>query len=262
MTKQVKFLKQPELLPVLRLSPFDFDEAIYPFTKEVDQETLYLYWKSVLEKNGLAKLEPIQKGLHLVSVKDIDLESLGQLIDHYLEDDFDIDLEEGVFSFEGGVVLKSEGQVMVTPQCCVSLEDYREWTRIDRNENFERIWIGHPWIYYRVREDRLYMTGLIEKTLDKTSWRHYDTPDNTMLVDASNFREKASKEVGEEDVKYALDFSTLQEAIKAMEKDLNEFEGKIIKVLEQKGLEQAKEIAHCFINGNGNFLSYDPNDAD
>ncbi len=266
----MKTLTNIDLFPVLTLRPFDFGEESYPFNGPVDEETQYQYWKQILIKNALPTLEPVQKGMHFVRVREVDDASLEKLIELFMHDiaeyecspdesstTVDKDAEITPMSFEGGVVLTSNDQLIMTPQCCVSLQDHREWLGITKSDVFQRIWIGHPWVYYLTKDDQILFTRLIEKSFDGKTWKHYHTLDNTTMMDSSNCVEKLKEEIDQEDIKYAIPFQEMQKAIAAMKAEVDQFKQRAEKILEQQGVKNPAKVACCLVDGNGITFSYD-----
>lgn len=271
----MKTLTHVSLHPVLYLSPFHFGESNYPFDTRVSEERIYQYWKEVLTTNGLAAVEPIQKGMFHVKPQDMDDESLAAFIRHNLVDisayrcsvEPTAESEETrdeitPTSFEGGVIMRSGDQLIMTPQCCVSLQDHKEWSRIQRSESFERIWLGHPWIYYTNRGDDIFFTRLIEKAFDGKTWRHYTTPDNTMMMDSSQCIEKDSKIIDESDLRYRVNFAEMKEAIAGLKQELSAFQNRIETIARTLGIANPARLADCFVNGNGEMLSYNEEDKE
>ncbi|MEO0340536.1 MAG: hypothetical protein AAF242_15165 [Bacteroidota bacterium] len=273
----MEILANIELYPVVRFSPSDFEEVNYPFKTRVSENELYQYWKSILQKQGFPNLEPIKKGYHYVRACEIDDISLETLIKHRLIDIAEyrcevieesqkstVELEAGITptSLEGGVVFTANDKIIMTPQCCVSLQDHQEWTRIKPNNSFTRIWLGHPWIYYKTEGNSILFTRLIEKSFDGKTWKHYETKDNTMLLDASKVTQKTAKAIDENDLKYIVDYSEMEEALANLQITLDHFQLRIEQIATQNGWINPTKLAHCFVNGNGEMLSYDQSDAE
>lgn len=266
------------LHPVIYLSPFIFDEVIYPFKTKVNEDRVYQYWKEILVKNGLSNLEPIKRGLHYVKTDDIDDQSLKTLIEYFLIDisEYRCSVEPNKgnkgnkektdeitpTSFEGGVIFTSNDKIIMTPQCCVSLQDHKEWSRIHRSEKFERIWLGHPWIYYRIKGDNIFFTRLIEKAFDGKTWKHYTTLDNTMMMDSSQCIEKSEKVIDDEDLKYIVNYQEMKRAISDLQNELKAFQNRVEIIVRKMQLVKPEKVASCFVNGNGEMLSYNEMDME
>ncbi|MGB1242325.1 MAG: hypothetical protein ACPG49_07380 [Chitinophagales bacterium] len=270
-------LSNIHLHAVLQFSPSDFDALNYPFEDcNYSPERKYNYWKKILSSNGLPNLEPMEKGFEYVKVSEIDDESLETLVKLNLVDISEYrcsveDLEEetgeteseGISptSFGGGVVMTSQDKMVITPQCCYSLQDYKEWTRIKPNNGFQLIWIGHPWMYYKTQGDNILFTRLIEKVFDGKTWKHYLHADNTMMMDSSNCIKKMHKEIDNRDLKYSVNFAELKEAIRNMENELEIFKKRIEAIAIKWELINPSNIAACMVGGNGEMLSYNEEDV-
>lgn len=263
------------LHPVILLSPADFGEEIYPFKTQVSEDQVYQYWKEVLAKNGFPNLEPIARGSHYVKTSAFDEPALATLIYHGLVDisayrcspdpEPEKDpLKEEITptSFEGGVIMTSKDKIVMTPQCCVSLQDHQEWTRIQAQKEFTRIWLGHPWIYYKNVGEQILFTRLIEKAFDGKTWKHYTLADNTTMMDSSQCIEKSTKEINDEDLKYSVNFAHMKEAIAHLQEELNIFQNRIEENLIIQKVLNPKKVAAGLVNGNGEMLSYDAANAE
>jgi len=269
-------LNNIHLHAVLQFSPSNFDALNYPFEDHnYSPERKYDYWKKILSKNGLPNLEPMKKGWEYVKISEIDDESLETLVKLNLVDiseyrcsvegsGDEVEIkEEGISptSFEGGVVVTSQGKMVISPQCCYSLQDYKEWTGIKPNNNFQLIWIGHPWMYYKVDGDSILFTRLIEKAFDGKTWKHYLHADNTVMMDSSNCIQKMHKEIDDRDLKYSMNFAELQQAIREMENELDTFKKRIEAIAIKWELVNPSKIAACMVDGNGEMLSYREEDV-
>ena len=267
---KIETLSQICLHPVIRLSPSDFDEVIYPFKTRVSKARQDEYWKEVLTKHGLPNLDPFAPGLHYVKTSAFDEASLEILIKHGLVDisayrcSPDPEIEKDPLkdeitptSFEGGVIMTSEDKIKVSPQCCVSLQDHIEWGKIQQREEFGRIWLGHPWMYYKTKGEDVLFTRLIEKAFDGLTWKHYTLADNSTMMDASQCIEKKTKEINDEDLMYSVNFIEMKDAIAGLQKELNIFQARIEKILMRLKVVNPKKLADCLVNGNGELLSYD-----
>jgi hypothetical protein len=64
----------------------------------------------------------------------------------------------------GGCVLRTEGRVMVEPQCCGDLGDFANWMDAVayRSADWKQLWIGHPLISVRYADNVLVFSELHE----------------------------------------------------------------------------------------------------
>lgn len=258
------------LHPVLHLTTFDFDEPFWHGKPE--KEGKYDYWKRILSENGYPKLEPIEKGMDYIPINTIDEPSLEGLVKWFLsdidyscstsktdEEDEAEEEEDLPTSLGGGVILTSHDQIFITPQCCTSLQDHQEWLDIAQSDTFKFIWLGHPWIYYKTEGENILFTRLIEKRWG--TWRHYNTPTNSYIMDSSDKIEKAEKEITDADLKYCINYIELQQALAQLKSDLERFQNRLEQICIRLGVVNPAKIAHCLIHGNGYMFSYNKEDV-
>ncbi len=122
----------------------------------------------VFKKNGINninKLDPY--GYSSIKIADIDDSDLAILVEKELNDaEIPENGTEIVDAFCGGLVVISEDLTVINHQCCGSISDYKNWMIFLKNppESWKQIWIGHPWIYGRVRDNTLELSDYIEHT--------------------------------------------------------------------------------------------------
>jgi hypothetical protein len=68
--------------------------------------------------------------------------------------------------------------------------------------------------------------------------------------------EKSKKEVNDEDLKYRVNFEEMQQAIAGMQNELQVFQERIEKIANRMQIVNPAHVADCFVNGNGEMLSY------
>ncbi|MEM9834719.1 MAG: hypothetical protein AAF944_29120 [Bacteroidota bacterium] len=71
--------------------------------------------------------------------------------------------EDHILPLEGGLWLEHEGE-SIYPQCCGELNDYSNWQEMMENpfETWHILWIGHPCVYYCMKDDLLYLSDYQE----------------------------------------------------------------------------------------------------
>lgn len=266
----MEHLSNIKLVPLIQLSLFDVDDSFYPDEIIFNPEKRDQYWKQILQKHGFSGMEAIKKGEELIPVSEFHTEVLQQLIKWFLQDWYDFEWQNGKLSFVklqdeeferptsfyGGVMMTSEDRIMICSQCCVSLQDHQEWMQLESSASFKRIWIGHPWIYYKVKGDKILFTRLIEKELTGETWRHYISADNSLLRDFSNFEAKPQEDIDDRDLKYSVNYEAFKRATENLQEELNAFKARIEKILIEAGTKNPAEVADCLVNGNGIHLSY------
>ncbi len=122
----------------------------------------------IFKKHGIKNIEKLDPhGYSSVKISDIDDSDLKVLVEKELDDaEIPENGTEIVGSFSGGLVLISENGTVINHQCCGSISDYKNWKEFLKKspENWEQIWIGHPWIYGRINDDALELSDYIEHT--------------------------------------------------------------------------------------------------
>jgi hypothetical protein len=263
-------LQNIQLSPVLRFYPDELTGKRYPYGPDFGLEEQAQFWQAQLAAVGLGGLTEVRKGSELVYADSISDKQLEVLLKWFLERWYDeecwsfssaewaTELEKNGFpaGLEGGIVLTAADQLIVAPQCCVGLQDHAEWPRKPDSQDFQRIWIGHPWMYYKVADDQVLLTGLIEKELNGDRWLHYERPDNDRMMDASQFRAKASEQIDEQDIKYTIGLVEWQRAVQELEEALDDFRRRLLVQLAPFVPAYAEKMAACLVDGNGEALSY------
>lgn len=146
---------------VIELNAGDF--AIQDYYDPKDQNFDWsAYWKKSLNDAGLTKVAQITPGVPLVDITKIEDEELSIIVQKTLESS-DFFETSRVSSFEGGLVIK-QGELEISPTCCISIGDYQEWQKIldENSEKWKQIWIGHPWVFARIRNDKMELSDYSE----------------------------------------------------------------------------------------------------
>lgn len=251
-------LNDIELHPVFEITPEDFDEPLFPKGMSTKREEISSYYQGVLAKNKLANLQAVSIQFSFYRLDQMDDESLIVLLKHYLGEKpmctLEDEAEKGYHHYfekepKGGVILTSNEKYIVTPQCCISFSDYKQWLNITYTETFLPLWIGHPWMYYKMKGEEVYFSRLIEKSFDRVTWHHYITRDNTLFLNYGETIKKTNKEINNEDIKYVLSYPDLQNAIEALKQKLDHFESRVKNALEKLGKQEPDILAHHFIRG-------------
>jgi hypothetical protein len=113
-----------------------------------------------LNKNNFVAIDEFQNGLIL---ENVDQETIVAVINNHIGDR-KINSGEEMFVFEGGVYLKYNDHIIVS-QCCGDISNVENWRAIfeENNTYFKDLWIGHPWIFYKFDETKVYFTDYIEQ---------------------------------------------------------------------------------------------------
>ncbi len=161
----------------IELSPYSYSKEEYQYpnksSKELPKEWTE-YWYKCLADSGIKNLQPIKTGSFFVDLDTIDDEELAIIVKKEIEkisEDLSEEelsnLEESVHCIEGGIVIIDENNVIIEPRCCTDLGDLSGWEDIFSKEenNWEQLWIGHPWIYYKKTTEFIEFSAYTELNL-------------------------------------------------------------------------------------------------
>jgi hypothetical protein len=152
----------------LRLNKFTNQEYEYPKNSYKDKPLEWIkYWKKCLKDSGLEELNLINDTngsclINLNNIKDEDLEII--LVKELKEIDLD-KYEDEILPFDGGLVIKNEtNKTIIQPQCCGDLGNIKDWldTYSKVTNTWTKLWIGHPWIYIRKKNNNIELSNYNE----------------------------------------------------------------------------------------------------
>lgn len=122
----------------------------------------------IFRKEGMKKLFTLDEyaydGIKITDLDDHDLSVLVKM--EVYDADMHLHGNENVTAFEGGLVIAmTDGQV-ITHQCCGAISDYQNWVKFltIQPTDWEEIWIGHPWLYGRVRDGIIQLSDFLDET--------------------------------------------------------------------------------------------------
>ncbi|WP_336961210.1 hypothetical protein [Chryseobacterium contaminans] len=216
-----------ELINTIEINPLKYTKEDFELPEIADDPDPGEYFLKFIETASRLTLNfnEIQEGSNLVNIENIDDESLGTIVAAKLtEVEFDDPDERGfVLSFDGGIVVKKDDEVLIQPSCCGDLENIENWEKVleKRSSGWAEIWIGHPWIFYKKEN------GII-------SFSDYTEANINDLEDV-----KTKFEVEEEDFKDELDKMIYQQV---------RFKNRISDILKKMNIENAKKISE-FMSG-------------
>ncbi|MEH0155417.1 hypothetical protein V6R21_14820 [Limibacter armeniacum] len=216
------------IYPVIEMSPWQIDGGEDIEIREGQDFSEFAI--EIFKKNGIENIEQLDPyGYCSIKVSDISDNDLKIFIDKEVSDaEIPENGIEAVGPFSGGLVIVVNDQV-VHHQCCGDISDYKNWKTFleESPEDWSQIWIGHPWLYGRVRKNNVELSDYIEHTgrLEK------DLPVH-LHVDKAEFE---------------LQFNLAIEELLAFKK-------RIYMVLKSEMKGVAKEVSELLIEGDG-----DPN---
>lgn len=147
-----------QLFNVIEINPFKYfkeDDEIPELSDSPSAKDLDERWRKTVSTVGL-NLKPIQEGSHFVDIETVDDENL-KIILKIIFKNVETEDEGYLMFFNGGLILKKDGEILLEPTCCVDLADLKEWEYIFENNSSEwsQLWIGHPYVFYRRHEGKV-----------------------------------------------------------------------------------------------------------
>lgn len=210
-----------KLVNTIEISPLDFADAEYEFpngsSKELPSQW-NKFWKKCVGDKNLDSLEAIKKGSYFVDITTIGNNELKVIIENELEEvDLD-DYEEQVGRLCGGIVIKLGDKFPIEPTCCGDLGNIHEWKDIfqQKTNTWNQLWIGHPWIFYKVVSNKVQFSDYYEENLKSI-----------------------------ENLKPILEISLseLESQLEIVEQQQIDFEARVKKTLNKLDIQNSKEIA-------------------
>ncbi len=164
-----------QLTPVMEFEPFDYkDESRQSPTGDWTDEVANAYWHGSLSDAGLSHLRSITtRSWHVAIVQlsrsDLDI-ALTRKLKQYGREAFD---EESCIAFAGGLALFArELASPIEPECCGDLSDHTGWldAAAYRSEQWNTLWIGHPWLSVQYINNRLILSEPHEDNTPQGKW--------------------------------------------------------------------------------------------
>lgn len=161
-----------KLINAIEVSPLKYSKEEYELPEPSDYPDHNEWcrkWEETVSKLDLG-FHTIQKDSYLVDIETIDDENLQMILETNLQE---IDLEEfedQIIAFDGGIVLKDNDQVLITPTCCGDIRNIKEWKKIfdNKTSDWSEIWIGHPWIFYKKENGKIQFSDYSELNIKDT----------------------------------------------------------------------------------------------
>lgn len=120
-----------QLFNVIEIDPFRYSKEEYeipelsssPTSKENNER-----WRKAISTLDL-NLKPIQEGSYFVDIETIDDENL-KIILKVIFENVEIEGTDFLSSFNGGLILMKNDDVLIEPTCCSDLENLKNWQYI------------------------------------------------------------------------------------------------------------------------------------
>lgn len=260
------YLSELSLVPVINFHPYNLGNSDYPIWKDLpnSMDFKHDYWVAQMKQWGFENLAPIRKGMEYVPLSYLQETDIFNVFRWQLEDKSLASDDIAMFSprlfhsLEGGIIMCSGEDILIVPQCCVSLRDHQEWLHLADTKKFRPIWIGHPWVYYKTNRKDIFISEYIEKDFDGNWKHHHPEAFNYCWGDCTIIRKEA---INHSMVRFRIPKSVYYTAALQLQRDIECCKSKFIQVARSLNLDGPEAIAASLIHGRGE-QSHSPGLAD
>jgi hypothetical protein len=156
-------LKNPEFLPTIELSPFDFKKKNWKVSQSNEESEKVSFALKCLKDSGIEDMFLIPETYHLYSINGISNQNLNIILKkHFNRNNLKYSFREWkdrLGAFLGGLVILEDDIIYESPDCCCDLADINYWIKISENVNndWQIIQLGHPefWLNYRLNGNKI-----------------------------------------------------------------------------------------------------------
>lgn len=186
-----------QLFNVIEINPFKYSQEDYEIPELSDSsssEERNDRWQKAISTLDL-NLKLIEEDSYFVDIETIDDKNL-KIILKIVFDDRDIDIEEEnyLMLFDGGILLKKDNELLLEPQCCADLEDIKNWEYIFENSSsdWSQLWIGHPWIFYKKENGKIQFSDYTEDLLNEWENRQsvFEVDELDLQIEINKIKER------------------------------------------------------------------------
>lgn len=152
-----------KLINVIEIYPLKYsrEESELPDSSDFpDSDIWYREWEKAVSRLNF-NFSPIDKDTYFIDIEMIDDENLEIILEVNLKEINPEETEDMMTAFDGGIVLIEEDKTWVLPTCCGDIGNIKEWKKIleDKTEEWNELWIGHPWIFYKKVKGKIQLSG-------------------------------------------------------------------------------------------------------
>lgn len=216
----IKELEEFSFAIVLEFNPYTLLNE-----KELEAALKYrtdpTWFHKVTTSMGFEELQTVSPSSYFVEIEKVSKNNLKLFLEKHLEREKENEMDE-MLRLGGGTILFESGKELFSPNCCTDITDYNNWINLKHSENFETIWIGHPWVLYKTVADNIYLTDYIEANGD---------------------------ELGVESIKYKVNFPLFLKEASSLTSKMNHFEKRVKDCLQELGEREYEKITACILHG-------------
>lgn len=211
-----------ELINTIEINPFKYstEEIELPsFSEYPVPEEWFMKWEETACRLNI-NFNTIRKGSYLADIEVIDDESLQTVIEVRLSEVDLNDPDEEIYflPFDGGIVLKKDGEILIEPSCCGDMSNIENWQRIfeDQSSEWKDLWIGHPWVLYK-RENG--------------------------IISFSQYTENDIENIGNIQIRFEVEESALKAELEKVKQQQIHFKNRISGILTKKTGDNAEKLS-------------------
>ncbi|WP_144997127.1 hypothetical protein [Polystyrenella longa] len=134
------------------------------------------YWRESLADSGITEINPIFSGSWYLATDELSEAQLEKYLSVILDEWgglSSLDDPDSVPVLDGGLVLYSKDDGMIVlPTCCSDLGNIADWKAAVtfKDDYWEMLWIGHPWLSMKFRKPWLLLSELHELNNPVERW--------------------------------------------------------------------------------------------
>ena len=100
-----------------------------------------------------------------------------------------------VSPLSGGIAVIENNIPVIEPTCCNDLQSINVWEAVLKSDQnrWRQLWIGHPWIYYKVIEDLVYFSDYTESGKEEYMEREQSDIEPIRVITILELKNQLSK---------------------------------------------------------------------
>lgn len=170
-------------------------------------------------EKDLFSTKPIsEEYAHLFNMSDLTNHDIDNLIEYNIKDKDLDDLEEELYNLCGGILIRRNTEILISPSCCGDLSDIYNWedVTLNKSEEWIKLWIGHPWVYSRKLNNEIQL---------------------------SDYFESDSLDIRPEQIKLSIPLPQFETELEKARRTQEKFQGRLADRLKLKGIKNFRQVA-------------------
>jgi hypothetical protein len=218
---EIEVLNEISFELALDFSPYDLLTSEQLEKANVYRSESYYFDKSI-KLAGYKHIKPVHPNSFYVNVNDINSNDLKLYLTKHIENEQENEMDE-MLRIKGGTIVLNSNNLIFNPTCCTDITDFDNWINIEQTEVFKSIWIGHPWVLYKTKNEKIYLTDYIEANGDVTD---------------------------DSKIKYEISVKDYSSKTEILKKTMYKFEQEVLNCLKEIGIKEYIKVTDCILKGN------------